>query len=283
MSQNTLRRLRLIYGIALSVLLVALGICFMVSCVSIYRTGASPFNPESIGAAFDRFAPLAYVTIVLVVIGFIGDLWLSLKGAEPAVSPKARRDLVATRDSLAGRVDLTRCTDDTRTAIRSARREQKAMVWSAAIVSVIAAVPPLLWCLDRRHFGDPGDMTTDLNGDIIAAARIILPCALAALALWVLAMCLRAASIRREIALLKGALVELAKSEKGNADKEKTTAKLSASASKKGIRAPRLFWCVRGAILAVGIVFIVLGVLNGGMADVLGKAVRICTECIGLG
>ena len=37
------------------------------------------------------------------------------------------------------------------------------------------------------------------------------------------------------------------------------------------------------AILVVGIVCIVLGVRNGGMADVLGKAIRICTECIGLG
>ena len=31
------------------------------------------------------------------------------------------------------------------------------------------------------------------------------------------------------------------------------------------------------------IVFIVLGVMNGGLRDVLVKAVNICTECIGLG
>jgi hypothetical protein len=42
-------------------------------------------------------------------------------------------------------------------------------------------------------------------------------------------------------------------------------------------------WTVRGVIAVVGIVFVVLGILNGGMADVLGKAIRICTECIGLG
>ena len=46
---------------------------------------------------------------------------------------------------------------------------------------------------------------------------------------------------------------------------------------------PRVLWGVRAVILAVGILFVVLGILNGGMADVLGKAVRICTECIGLG
>ena len=40
---------------------------------------------------------------------------------------------------------------------------------------------------------------------------------------------------------------------------------------------------VRIGLLIVAAVFVMLGVLNGGMADVLGKAVRICTECIGLG
>ena len=39
----------------------------------------------------------------------------------------------------------------------------------------------------------------------------------------------------------------------------------------------------RGALLAVAVVFIVLGALNGGADDVLGKAAMICTECIGLG
>ena len=46
---------------------------------------------------------------------------------------------------------------------------------------------------------------------------------------------------------------------------------------------PYFVWGMRGAILVVGIVCLVLGILNGGMADVLGKAIRICTECIGLG
>jgi hypothetical protein len=46
---------------------------------------------------------------------------------------------------------------------------------------------------------------------------------------------------------------------------------------------PRFVWGVRVVVFAVGVAFIVLGIRNGGMADVLGKAIRICTECIGLG
>ncbi|MBQ8302391.1 MAG: thioredoxin [Clostridia bacterium] len=36
-------------------------------------------------------------------------------------------------------------------------------------------------------------------------------------------------------------------------------------------------------MLGISLVLVVLGIFNGGVADVLGKAVKICTECIGLG
>lgn len=37
------------------------------------------------------------------------------------------------------------------------------------------------------------------------------------------------------------------------------------------------------ALFAAAVVLIVLGVLNGGALDVLTKAAKICSECIGLG
>jgi len=40
---------------------------------------------------------------------------------------------------------------------------------------------------------------------------------------------------------------------------------------------------IRIVILAAAIILIVLGIMNGGMRDVLIKAIYICTECIGLG
>ena len=39
-------------------------------------------------------------------------------------------------------------------------------------------------------------------------------------------------------------------------------------------------WAV---LLAAAILLIVLGAINGGALDVLAKAIRICSECIGLG
>ena len=41
-----------------------------------------------------------------------------------------------------------------------------------------------------------------------------------------------------------------------------------------------IIWAV---LVAAAILLIVFGVLNGGARDVFAKAVKICSECIGLG
>ena len=40
---------------------------------------------------------------------------------------------------------------------------------------------------------------------------------------------------------------------------------------------------LRTVLLLVAVALLVLGVFNGSARDVFGKAVKICTECVGLG
>ena len=40
---------------------------------------------------------------------------------------------------------------------------------------------------------------------------------------------------------------------------------------------------LRTAVLAIALVLIVIGILTGGLEDVLAKGAAICTECVGLG
>jgi len=40
---------------------------------------------------------------------------------------------------------------------------------------------------------------------------------------------------------------------------------------------------IGGIFFAIGILFIIIGVVNGESAVVLQKAIRICLECIGIG
>ena len=40
---------------------------------------------------------------------------------------------------------------------------------------------------------------------------------------------------------------------------------------------------LRLVLLTLAVVFIIAGILNGSMTAVINKAIRICTECVGLG
>ena len=40
---------------------------------------------------------------------------------------------------------------------------------------------------------------------------------------------------------------------------------------------------IRRVLFAAAICFVVMGIFNGSMRDVLVKAIKICTECVGLG
>ncbi|MBO5999675.1 MAG: thioredoxin [Lachnospiraceae bacterium] len=40
---------------------------------------------------------------------------------------------------------------------------------------------------------------------------------------------------------------------------------------------------IRIFLLAAAIVLLLAGIFNGSARDVFGKAVKICTECVGLG
>ncbi len=40
---------------------------------------------------------------------------------------------------------------------------------------------------------------------------------------------------------------------------------------------------IRRVLLVAAVIFVVLGVQNGSMKDVIVKAIRICTECVGIG
>ena len=51
----------------------------------------------------------------------------------------------------------------------------------------------------------------------------------------------------------------------------------------KAVKAGDSFRVLRAVLLTLAVVLIIAGVLGGSARDVFGKAVNICTECIGLG
>ncbi len=65
--------------------------------------------------------------------------------------------------------------------------------------------------------------------------------------------------------------------------KEKKVANIAKELSEADILEAKRIKVARYCIFGVAILFLVYGLATGGIADVLAKAINICTECIGLG
>lgn len=131
----------------------------------------------------------------------------------------------------------------------------------ASLIGTAAlAIYPVIYLSDPAHF-----RVSDVNGDVLRAALVVLIPTALAMALNLILQGRAAASIAREIDLYREMDIKPGQApEKRNTD-------------------PKKIRIVRAALLITGVVMVVIGAINGGAADVLGKAIRICTECIGLG
>ena len=130
------------------------------------------------------------------------------------------------------------------------------MYGTAAVIAVCAALS-LVFLLNRDHF-------TSWDLEMVMGQMLVhtLPWIIVAFAAVIAASFCCRRSMEREIGLLKG---------------------ISGGKAPEAAAKPCRLSYVRIALYALAVVLIVLGINNGGMRDVLIKAINICTECIGLG
>lgn len=280
MPQEKAKKIHLIYGCIAAVLIVILGIALIVSCLDIYHSSPSqPYSAQAVSQRFHKIALLAYTVIAVVVGGIALSLALPLN----AQRPKARRDEVEAMNRLkakAGSLDGCGC---------SARKEQtyrKACKKITAGLCILLAVYPVIYYSDWSHFP-----IQNLNDNIIKAVTVALVPTAIGLALCFICSVLCSKSIVRETAIYKAAIA----ANKGSSTVEQpeitqATSKATIIINKiicavtrsESTQSNRLF-IIRSAVLVAAICFIILGMFNGGVQDVLTKAIAICTECIGLG
>ncbi len=279
MSEKTLRRLCLVYAWVLGLLILALGVGFAWACWDIYRQGgASPFTRESIALYLDDLAPLVYLSLIGIAGGWVlsaVSAW-RLGAGEGTVGDssgpiKAVKSPSAVLKRRVERLNVEAIPSDFHRKMTRERTLRRWQVIVAVVVCAASLMPAVIRCADSARFS-----VEHLNRDVAAASRVILVGAVLALAAATLAVLLYGASVARELACIKAAVAEV----KGAAllPGDKAVARKVPWTEK-----PIWVWSVRGIVAVAAVVMVVLGVLNGGMADVLGKAIRICTECIGLG
>ncbi len=269
MVNETVKKIKLIYGIVVSLLLVASGISLIVSCVSIYKRGGSPFSRESVTEAFSHISALIYVLLILLVLGAV----MMIIFPDDKKKLKGVRDLDVSYRKLEEKIDMT--VSDARIKLLFASAKMRKALRVCAIAVCVACLA-LACCMT---------LLIILGSDIKNANETVTKCATVSLLIMTLALLigfscriLTDISLKRSIDTAKGIIAEreyLANGDVLAAKKERKQ-----RAVRRGARA---LLYTKIAIVAVGAFLIIMGLCGDGAKGTFEKAIRICTECIGLG
>ena len=250
---------KLIY-IATSIFAVLLGIAFIVCCAHLFFTGGDqPYNREIVGKYLLGLLAPSVITAALVAFGFVYSIFDSSKESNDA--KRTNGDILA---AMAPRFELAKLDEATKNAVTKERSKRRTSAIISYAVSAILAVAALIVLIKAEYTVD------NLNGDVIAALAVVLPLAVGAVAIHVIKAYVAEKSAEIEIQLLKDA-------QKAGFKPEKPATLVETEGEKTAVLVAKI------AVLALGAIFLILGIANGGAGDVLAKAVKICTECIGLG
>ena len=250
-------------SLALSLTLAIAAVWYIISCVSIYSGGgATPFTRETVAAELKRLLPISIIAAVLMIAA--GTLSLFTGKPKPTVIRIKSRTLVKITEKKLSAEHLS--ADYRDLCLREAAFRATTMTAIAAVSTVIAAVA-LIIIIDPSRY-TVADVNTDIAYSTVYAG---------AATLLILAG-VYTSSIVNELSYRR--VLEPSREELSRQRAEGIT---PPPCDEAPLGEGHTVMLARLIIIAVAIAFIIIGIFNGGMADVLGKAVRICTECIGLG
>ena len=260
MSDQMKKTVRWIYASLLSAMLVVTGVLLMAGCMNVYSIGSRPFTPENISAEFAKIAPIVWITLGLLVIG----AFLAIAVPEEKKKLRATVNKKGILDRLMSSLSPSDITGELADKLEKERRFCRILRVAAILLILALSAPALVFSLNFNNFG------ADYNASVIAACTLILPLSFLGMGVAIAYVFLSAASIDRRIALVKSEMA----SRRGKA--------CAAAPAQREMR-PAILTGIRVAVATVALLFIILGICNGGVSDVLAKAINICTECIGLG
>lgn len=258
MHDKTIKLLRMIYGIALSVMIGISGLLLMAACIQIYQSGGEQiYTPQKVAAAFAPIATPIYITLAMIAGSFL------LVALLPAAKKhqKVEKQYAFMLRNAYKKADMQLCDSDLLIKIDKEQTRRRLALIASLTLWAMGGIAFLPYACNSANYAQELHLATD---SIVGIIYLLIPCSLIPTAGSIFAAYYCRASIRRELELVK--LVP-----------KSSTPKSPVSESDKNILYVRL------AIFAVAFVMIVGGFVAGGTADVLAKAVAICTECVGLG
>lgn len=257
-----------------SALIALAGIALVICCTHIYSTGGErPFSREVVGKYLVYILPILLIALCSVIANIVVHFLI------PDEEKKLKGTIseFVTYKRIKGTIEKRGVSASAAEQIKSEIFKRRIIVIAYIFVCVILTVIGLIISTDSGRY-----TIDNINGDIALVAITVLSMGIAALGIGYICDMLVRSGIDKECKIIKSQLAEAVggdEEERINPyEKRYIFKQLFAFISK-----PVVLTVSKCLILALAIVFIILGIFNGGMADVLGKAVKICTECIGLG
>ncbi|MBQ8321759.1 MAG: hypothetical protein IJX92_05290 [Clostridia bacterium] len=235
----------------------------LASLIIFFGGGEKPYSRESVGAQLIWLSVPSAITVIATVVTGIKSLLEERREAMVKLDTTERAYRLVKRLTLGASF-----SEEAKEKFEYERKIRRDIILislgATAVVSLISAILIL----------NPNKYTIEnLNGDIVSSVFIALPAVVVGFGSAIFAKQVCLASLSRETAVIKEEMKTM-----GERPKAEPKPHFTETAYYRVITV-----AVRASVTALALVFIVLGIMNGGMADVINKAVKICTECIGLG
>ncbi len=253
MNEKKSRLIHTVCGCVISAALIVAAVCLIVSAYTIYTSGDSPYTPESIGAEYAKISLPLWIAISAVFAGIILNIALPM----PKIKSKSGKD-----PFIKLRILQKKLGTGNETVKIKREREFRTMMKIICAVLCLASFIPAAILLSRFDRFTVDNLTPAL---LETVGLLLVGVTVSGVLLFVLSV-LEGKSAEREIEQTKVALSESPRSDKKVVKSNENKIKIT-----------------RLVLVGVACALIVIGLTQDGFYDVLQKAIRICTECIGLG
>ncbi len=295
MKKDNFSTVHRVYGYILSISLIIAAINLAVACVDIYHMGDKPFTREIVAEKFGTIDVPIYICLGSCILVSL----LHFASPQPELRPKLTKNLRLIRENAYRKATELLPQDGPSSAFvkspdsllipnaatavcvadeMAGRRRRVTRICTG--VAGICAIVFLAYALNFNNFH-----RSEINDSLLKAVRLLVPC----LAVSGIAYLAASYYTKRMLSLEAEVLKKGIEASKADASKSSAATPVAEAASNAKCGIPvspigdRAASYVRLVLLALGIVLLVYGFATGGVADVMTKAVNICTECIGLG
>lgn len=266
---------RKIFLLVQSALCLLIAVLLASSAIRIYLEGSAYqaaghpsewiYSREKVAAALGPILPLVLASVVMTVIGLVRDI-----RDEDADQPVPDAE-------LAQKLICARVFEPSEDMAKERALQKKLQIGGRAGFAV-CMVPILFYITNAAHFAQAD--AEGLDRSILSLIAFIVPWTVVGLACLIITTLLQAQSMQRE---QSAASARIKEEKESGIRKDPEAVKAESALYRTAPETAKRRVLMRRVLLVAAVCFIVAGFFNGTMKDVLVKAIRICTECVGLG